>query len=135
MTDILTRARKLRAYIENNAPDLTDEEALDLPEAFPKWQSGKDYKVDERLRYGDKLYKVIQAHTSQEDWTPDKTPALFVEVAKPGEIPEWKQPAGAHDAYNAGDHVMHNGEEWVSLVDANIWEPGVYGWEAVLSAL
>jgi hypothetical protein len=60
------------------------------------------------------------------------TPALFTEIAKPGEIPVWKQPTGAQDAYMTGDKVKYpdeNGTIWVSIVDNNVWQPGVYGWE------
>ena len=74
---------------------------------------------------------AVQPHTSQEGWEPDKTPALFVEVAKPGEIPVWKQPINAEDAYRTGDEVHYPEAEdpiWVSTVDHNVWTPGVYGW-------
>lgn len=129
MTDILARARKLRTYIEDNAAALSDADALDLPEAFPAWTAGKAYAVGDRVRYGEKLYAIVQAHTSQDDWTPDVTPALWKEVAPEGVIPEWKQPAGAHDAYMYGDVVMYNGVKYVSTCDTNVWEPGTYGWE------
>lgn len=111
---------------------LPDENAIDALTLFPKWRAGEDYSVNYRLQWKDKLYKVVQPHTSQEGWEPDKTPALFTEVAKPGEIPEWKQPTGAQDAYMAGDKVRHNGKIWISDVDNNTWEPGVYGWSEVV---
>lgn len=62
---------------------------------------------------------------------PDGTPALFSEVAKPNEILPWKQPQGAHDAYNTGDKVTHNGKTWVCVADSNVYEPGVWGWDEV----
>lgn len=75
------------------------------------------------------LYRCIQAHTSAEDWRPGATPALWKAIGEPGEEwPEWAAPVGAHDAYDAGDKVSHNGKHWISDVDANVWEPGVYGW-------
>ena len=64
---------------------LDDETALEVTVLFPEWKPNTAYAVDERIRYADKLYRVVQAHTSQSDWTPDKTPALFAEVAKPGQ--------------------------------------------------
>jgi len=127
--ELVLTARKLRAYIEENAENLTDDQALEIPEAFPNWASGKEYAVDDRVRYGEKLYKCVQAHSAQADWSPDKTPALWTEVSPSGVIPEWKQPTGAQDAYKKGDKVKHNGSVWVSTVDDNVWEPGVYGWE------
>ena len=93
------RAYQLRAMIVKASASLPDEDALEAVELFPEWQSGTDYTVGKRVRYGEKLYRVVQAHTSQADWTPDQTPALWTEVAAPGEILAWKQPSGAHDAY------------------------------------
>ena len=122
----------LRALIEKAAVSLPDEDALDGVELFPAWEIERLCKVDERLRYGGKLYRCVQAHTSQTGWEPDKTPALWTEVAKPGEIPVWRQPTGAQDAYNKGDKVHYpdaDGPVYVSIVDANTWAPDVYGWE------
>ena len=115
---------------------LDDETALDVTVLFPEWQSGKAYAVDERIRYGENLYRCVQAHTSQADWIPPETPALWTEVSKPGEIPVWKQPTGAQDAYNKGDKVWYpdkNGDIWVSIMDNNIWAPDVFGWEKVIA--
>jgi hypothetical protein len=100
----------------------TDEEALDNILAYPKWEVGHNYEKDERIRYEDVLYKVLQAHTSQADWTPDVAVSLFVKVSIE-EYPEWVQPTGAHDAYNKGDKVSHNEKHWESLIDANVYEP------------
>ena len=73
---------------------------------------------------------TIQAHTSQADWPPPAAPALWAVTSDPAdEWPEWSQPLGAHDAYQKGDKVTHNGKHWVSGADGNVWEPGVYGWE------
>ena len=126
----ITRAKQLRELIVKAAVSLSDEDALEGIELFPAWESGKAYAVDDRIRYVDTLYKCVQAHTSQDDWTPDITPALWTEVSI-DEWPEWKQPTGAQDAYNMDDKVSHNGKHWVSTVNANIWEPGVYGWNEV----
>jgi hypothetical protein len=109
---------------------LSDEDALSGVELFPEWESNKRYEVGDRYRYKMVLYRCVQAHTSQDDWTPDITPALWVVVSL-DEWPEWVQPTGAHDAYNTDDKVSHNGKHWISTVDANIWEPGVYGWREV----
>lgn len=122
----------LRALIEKAAVSLADDDALEAVELFPAWRTVAEYAIDDRVRYGDKLYRCVQSHTSQADWTPDATPALWTEVAKPGEIPVWKQPTGAQDAYNKGDKVKYpdaDGDVWVSIVDSNVWQPGVYGWE------
>ena len=95
----------LRRMIERAAVSLGDEDALFAVELFPTWKADTAYAANERIRYGEKLYRCVQAHTSQSDWTPPDTPALWTEVAKPGEIPVWKQPTGVQDAYNTGDRV------------------------------
>lgn len=125
-------ALKLRPLIEKSAKSLDDADALDGKELYPMWDVGIPYTAGERIRYGLKLYKVVQAHTSQTGWEPDKTPALFTEVPKPGEIPVWRQPTGAQDAYSIGDKVHYPGAAdpiYISTVDANVWAPDVYGWE------
>ncbi|MBR0341013.1 MAG: alpha-amylase [Oscillospiraceae bacterium] len=121
------KARVLRKLIEQTAITLSDEEALEGVELFPMWKAETAYALNDRVQYNDVLYKCVQAHSSQSDWTPDVTPALWTEVSIE-EWPEWKQPTGAQDAYAVGDKVSHNDKHWISDVDANVWEPGVYGW-------
>ena len=106
---------------------LDDDEAETVTILFEDWQTGVAYAVGDRRQYEGLLYRCVQAHTSQADWTPPAVPALWVRTSTE-EWPEWIQPTGAHDAYSAGDKVSHNGKRWISEVDANIWEPGVYGW-------
>lgn len=120
-------ARKLRAMIEKASLSLTDEDALQAVELYPAWATDTAYTVDERIRYESTLYRCVQSHTSQADWTPDATPALWTVVSL-DEWPEWVQPTGAQDAYNKGDKVSHNEKHWISEVDGNVWEPGIYGW-------
>lgn len=106
--------------------------AAEHADLFTPWAYPVAYKTGQIRRYTDgKLYKCLQDHTSQEDWTPPAAVSLWVAVADPAEEwPEWSQPVGAHDAYNQGDKVSHNGQHYTSDVDANVWEPGVYGWTA-----
>lgn len=131
------RAYQLRQMIVKASASLDDEDALEAIELFPVWQSDTDYAVDVRVRYGEKLYRCVQEHTSQTDWTPDATPALWTEVAKPGEIPVWKKPTGAQDAYMKGDRVHYpdaDGPVYESTVDNNVWSPDEYpaGWSKEL---
>lgn len=103
--------------------------ATEHTDVFSPWAEGVAYTVGNLRAYDGKLYKCVQAHTSQSDWTPDAAASLWAVAGDPGEEwPEWSQPVGAHDAYNAGDKVSHNEKHWVSDVDNNVWEPGVYGW-------
>ena len=111
---------------------LSDEEALSVAALYPTWieKIGQDLIVGERLWYDGSLYKVIQAHTAQSDWTPSEAVSLFTKVSI-AEYPDWVQPTGAHDAYSKGDKVTYDGKHWVSTADANVWAPGVYGWEEI----
>lgn len=134
----ITRAKayKLRQRIVEASVSLPDEDAIDAVELFENWEPGQNYIVGKRIRYIDKLYKVNQDHTSQSDWTPDITPALYTEVAKPGEIPVWRQPTGAQDAYNTGDKVHFptaSDPVYESTIDNNVWSPADYpqGWQLV----
>jgi hypothetical protein len=124
-------ARKLRQYIEKAAISLTDEDALDAVELYPIWQINTAYAVSDRIRHDGILYRCVQSHTSQADWTPDKTPALWTVVSL-DEWPEWVQPTGAQDAYALGAKVSHKDAHWTSDYDNNTWEPSVYGWNEVV---
>ena len=130
------RARALRRIIELAALSLDDETAIDAVELFPEWKVGVAYAVNDRIRYQEQLYKVVQAHTSQADWTPDITPALYTPVAEPGTIPVWMQPTGAQDAYMIGDKVHYPTADdpvYESLINNNTWSPEAYpaGWQLV----
>ena len=128
------KARALRPLIEKAAVSLDDGDALEAVELFPAWKAETEYALNDRVRCSEKLFKCVQAHTSQTGWEPDKTPALWTEVARPGEIPVWKQPTGAQDAYMTGDKVHYpdkDGPVYMSTVDDNVWEPTVYGWEMI----
>ena len=122
------KAKQLRQLIEQLAKTLDDETALTGVELFPAWVVGKAYAVNDRAQYNGTLYKCIQAHTSQADWMPSATPALWKTVSL-DEYPEWVQPTGAHDAYNIGDKVTYNGQHYVCTSNANVYAPDVYGWQ------
>lgn len=124
------KAKQLRQLIEQLAVTLDDETALTGVELFPMWAIGRAYAAGDRVQHGGTLYKCIQAHTSQADWTPDITPALFVVVSL-DEWPEFVQPTGAHDAYNKGDKVTFEGKHYISLIDGNAYSPTAYpaGWQ------
>ena len=74
------RAVELRPIIEQAAVSLSDGEAATVPELITAWSYPVDYAEGDRRSYGGKVYKCRQAHTSQADWTPDKTPALWAVI-------------------------------------------------------
>ena len=106
--------------------------ATEHTELFSQWESNISYTVGALRAYNEKLYKCIQAHTSQSDWTPDVAVSLWTIAGNPAEEwPEWSQPIGAQDAYMNGDKVSYQDKHWTSTVDNNVWAPGVYGWQEV----
>ena len=112
---------------------LTEAEAVAATCLYPKWSgNGVAYAKGQRVQYDGVLYTVLQAHTSQPGWKPADAPSLFAKVLIPDPtvIPEWEQPESTNP-YAKGDKVAHNGKTWVSDIDGNVWEPGVYGWTEV----
>ena len=120
----MQEAREIRKAIDTFAKNQSDETLIDNKVAFPFWQPGILVNTDEIYRYSDDIYRVIQPHTTQDDWTPDKVPALFVKISVE-EWPQWKQPAGAHDAYMKGAKVSDEGIHWISNKDNNVYKPGL----------
>ena len=124
------QARQMRQIIVQESANLEDKTAMNVPYFFPAWKERVEYKTGDRRRYQTTLYKCILAHTSQADWTPDVAVSLWVRVDEPGEEwPEWIQPVGAQDAYAKDAKASHNSKHWISNIDNNVWEPGVYGWD------
>lgn len=111
------------------ADELTEEETKAIAGLFEPWISGESVNIGTLRLYEDDLYKCVQAHTTQSDWTPDITPALWVIKSAPGVIPEWAQPDSTNP-YMIGDKVTYNGHIWESSIDANVWSPYAYpaGW-------
>ena len=139
---VINQVEHFQQYIADNNltidPDQPLEDLRESAEIFfniPEWEPGIAVKVGEQYRYENVLYDVVQAHTTQSDWTPDIVPALFTVATPIGLIAEWVQPTGAHDAYNTGDKIRFEGEIYESLIDANVWSPSVYpqGWEKLLT--
>ena len=129
-------AEQMRKALQMFAASLGEEDALIIASVYPEWDgNSKAYKTGAWVKYGEdtmgdaRLYQVLQDHTSQPQWTPDAATSLYKRVGVSADgTPKWVQPVGATDAYNKGDVVEHNGAKWVSDIDANVWEPGVYGW-------
>lgn len=115
---------------------LPDTNAMEIADLYEEYSVGKTYPIGYIIKYGvnadgeTQLYSVLQEHTSQEEWLPDKSPALYKAIGFTDDgVPVWTQPLGSSDAYMAGDVVEHKGAIWESTIDGNVWEPGVYGWK------
>ena len=130
MGSYLEAAKVVRAAMDAAAAALTDEQALKAAAIYPAWSAEDTYDAGERVRFGGALYKCLQGHTAQADWTPTAAPSLWTKVltSETGEPLPWEQPDSTNP-YMKGDKVTHGGKTWVSTLDNNVWEPGVYGWE------
>lgn len=141
MIDVKRQAQigeQLRRALQWFAQTLPEEKALEVSATYEEWESAKAYSADEYVTYGvnsvgdPQLYKVVQAHTSQVDWTPDVTASLYTPIGLTDDgYPIWSQPVGSHDAYNSNDIVEYNGVLYKSLIDGNVYSPDAYpqGWE------
>lgn len=131
-------AKELLGIVANNV-DIPVEKAVHMLAVYPDWSGDNvGYLKDDRVSYMDALWRCLQDHKSQSDWSPAAAPSLWAKVLI-GDItgdtdPEWKIP-GSTNPYNQGDRVTHNGKTWVSLIANNVWEPGVQGsatlWEEI----
>ncbi len=131
-------AQQMNRFVQMSvqSANLTDEKAMEVADLYPEWAVMKVYPENEIVKYGvnadgeTQLYKVIQAHTSQADWTPDTATSLYKKIGFTDEgVSIWTQPLGATDAYMKDDVVSFENQLWKSTVDNNVWQPGVYGWE------
>lgn len=131
-------AQQMNRFVQMSvqSANLTDEQAMQIADLYPDWAAMKAYAADEIVKFGvnadgeTQLYKVIQAHTSQADWTPDTAASLYKKIGFTDDgVSIWTQPLGATDAYMKGDVVSFENQLWESTVDNNVWQPGVYGWE------
>lgn len=110
----------------------TNEQLKTLTSIIDMWEIGIDYRANQLVSFNGLIYRVQQCHTSQANWTPDSTAALFRLIGTEDEVtssaPPWVQPIGGHDAYSAGDKVTYHGIVWKSNIDGNVWAPSVWGW-------
>ena len=138
LTELLVRYESLELDLDKTkkatgklvfASDLSQEELDELMDLYEDWEVGESVNVGDIRKYSNKLYRVIQAHTTQADWTPDILPALWnvyiPPITEDGEeiIPDFKQPTMAENAYNIGDKVRFEGQVYESVIDGNVWSP------------
>ena len=126
LAEILTQ---LKALLQPSVEELDDEVAVKVPSLFEPWKPDETVVAGTRRYFKGTglVYECVIGHKTQSDWTPDVTPNLW-KVISLEEWPLWIRPTGAHDAYAKDAQVTWNDEHWISDYDANIWEPGVFGW-------
>lgn len=134
-------AEQLRRALQMFCQTLNDEDAIEIATVYPNWKENTTYKINTIVVYGinevndPQLYRCVQEHISQIDWTPSETPSLWTAIGlAPDNVPVWSQPVGAQDAYNIGDRVHYptiSDSIYISLIDGNIWSPDIYpaGWQ------
>ena len=129
---IIDDAKAFRAALDRALNFIPEEDEDTMAALFLPWRTGFSYSIGDKVQYNTKVYKCVQAHTSQADWTPDITPALWTHTSTE-EWPQWIQPTGAQDAYNIGDKVTYQEHHYISTIDGNVWAPDAYpaGWEFV----
>lgn len=125
--------RAIQLFLQKGT--LSDSEKMEVPDMYPQWKDKHSYSIGDIVKYGmneqgeTQLYTVLQAHTSQDTWQPNTSPALFKAIGfTDSGIPLWVQPLGASDAYQKDDTVSHKNNIYISTINGNVWEPGVYGW-------
>ena len=114
--------------------DIDEVTASEHTDLFLPWTTSTSYVIGDLRSHEGILYKCLQAHTSQDDWTPDVSSSLWKSLSiNESGIQEWSQPISSADAYNTGDEVMYNGVHYKSTIDNNVWSPEAYpqGWEVV----
>lgn len=126
------QAIRFRDLLNKLIESLPDEAAIGVIDLYLPWEVGVNYKSGNIRQYGGKLYRCIQNHKSQVDYTPDVSISLWVEISVE-EWPEWVQPIGAGTGYPLGAKVSHNSKHWINTgKDDNEYEPGVWGWDEVV---
>lgn len=130
-TEVLAAMIRVQPEVVESMPDET---VGRMQPYFPSWETGKDYAVGDLITYGDgngTVYRCLQAHTSQDTWTPTDAPSLWAKVLTSAtDILPWEQPSSTNP-YMKDDKVLWDGKTWVSDIDNNVWMPGVYGWSEV----
>ena len=138
--DKLQAAEQMRKVLQMFAATLDDSKALEVASIYPAYRVGFAYALDDIFSYGvndvgdPQLYRVVQAHTSQADWTPDTAVSLYTPIGLTNDgFVIWSQPTGAHDAYTIGDVVSYDGVLYESLINGNVYSPVSYpaGWREI----
>ena len=123
--------RKVAEPILTDETNLTEQDIEDVKMLYTQWRdNGVNYVIGDKVVYTDKLYKVLQNHTSQESWTPDAAISLFAKYRPLGSVEEWVQPDSTNP-YMINDLVIFKGKTYESTIDNNVWSPTAYpaGWK------
>lgn len=132
-SELKLKVKTFREKLETVSQSLPDDLAQFSVAMYPHWNEEAHYETNYRVQYNDVVYKCLQSHDAQTQWTPTDAPSLWAKVLNPSEdIPDWEQPDSTN-AYMTGDKVRYNGKVYESLIDNNVWSPEAYpqGWKLV----
>ena len=134
--DIVEQARAIRKSMDTATANLTDEQAIEVMGLYMPWGIDEAVNAGDIRRYDGKLYRCLQAHTTQAQWKPAVTPALWVVVVAEGEYREIKDNMLPTEAFALGEIGWYSTKNrlYKSLIDNNVYTPVTYpaGWEAVV---
>lgn len=132
---VIEQAQAIRNSMNTVTANLTDEEALAVMDLYLPWKVGETYVNGDMRRDEGKLFRCLQGHTSQTEWKPELAPALWVEIAAPGEYREIREGMLSTEAFAKDEIGWWQSEDnlYKSLIDANTYTPESYpeGWEKV----
>ena len=113
-----SEAMRYRQIIETAVQSLPDSEALEAVTLYPDWAAGQDYPEGFKAQRGGALYKVLQAHTSQDGWEPENAQALWTEICEShaGTLTD-PIPYGGNMALEAGKYYSQNGAVYLCTRD------------------
>ena len=105
------KAKQLRQLIEQLAVTLDDETALTGVELFPIWTIDRAYAVGDKVQCNGKLWRCIQAHTSQTGWEPENAASLWTEICEShaGTLDD-PIPYSGNMALESGKYYMQDGK-------------------------
>lgn len=101
-----------------NSLAVDDNTALRMREFYPDWAAGQDYPAGFKAQRGGALYKVLQAHTSQDGWEPENAPALWTEICEShaGTLTD-PIPYSGNMALESGKYYSQDGEVYLCTRD------------------
>ena len=114
-------AHEYRRKIEHAAQYQPDADALESIELFPLWKPDTHYEKDERVRYEDKLWRIMQAHTAQAHQPPSiDTASLYTEVtlASAGETADYPIPYNGNMELHSGKYYAQDGVTYICTRDS-----------------
>ncbi len=106
---------QMRKLLEKQTESMTDDEIINYPAFVEKWKSDMSYDVGKRLEYGGAVYKVLQAHTSQDTWLPGTgTESLYTRIDEQHDGTKYDPiPYSGNMTLEAGKYYSQSGKTYL----------------------